>query len=136
MQMGKQMLNQDPASRGSSDRPHRDYTILFAWVFLLFIMSFVFLMALIEYHDAAHDGKIIISYSAEDLKGSDYQEVEKRLSEEGFTNISLLPHKDLITGWVNKAGEVEKVEIEGDSEFDGKDRFKPDAKIIIIYHTF
>lgn len=50
--------------------------------------------------------------------------------------ITTIPVDDLITGWVTKDGEVEKVEIDGYSTFSSSSRFLPDVEIVVTYHTF
>lgn len=44
--------------------------------------------------------------------------------------------EDLVTGWITKDGEVYKVSIDGDSDFDEGDIFPEDAEVVVTYHTF
>lgn len=91
---------------------------------------------LINHHNEQIDGKIRVNYSASDFEGSNYEEVVSQLEKQGFTNITTIPVDDLITGWVTKDGEVEKVEIDGYSTFSSSSRFLPDVEIVVTYHTF
>lgn len=43
---------------------------------------------------------------------------------------------DLITGWINGAGEVESVSIDGDMVFAQDSEHAVDARIEIVYHDF
>lgn len=63
-------------------------------------------------------------------------EVKSWLLELGFTKIEERPIRDLITGWINKAGSIERVYLDGDSNFKRNTFYKYDINIIIEYHTF
>lgn len=43
---------------------------------------------------------------------------------------------DLITGWINVAGEVESISINGDAAFEQDSQYAVDARIEIVYHDF
>jgi hypothetical protein len=77
-----------------------------------------------------------VSRSSSDIVGDNYQTVISELKATGFTNITTIIMDDLIFGWLTKDGEIEKVEIGGNSEFSANDAFLKDAKIVITYHTF
>lgn len=77
-----------------------------------------------------------VPISAKDAKGKDFQEVKKLFNEAGFYNIELEQDKDLITGWITKAGEVESISVGGDEEFTDNIERVIDSKIKIKYHTF
>jgi hypothetical protein len=72
-----------------------------------------------------------VSKSSDEIVGEDYQTVISELEETGFTNIKTKVLDDLITGWMTKDGEIEQVEINGDTEFSANDRFQKDSKIVI-----
>lgn len=82
------------------------------------------------------DNRIKASKSSSDLEGKDFKDVKTLLQGAGFTNIEFELIDDLITGWLTKDGEVEKVSINGETEFSASSRFPNDAKIVISYHTF
>ncbi len=82
------------------------------------------------------DNRINVPKSSTDLKGEDYKDVMTLLQVSGFTNIKTEVLDDLITGWLTKDGEVEKVSINGDTDFSTKSKYSYDAKIVITYHTF
>ena len=82
------------------------------------------------------DNRINIPESSTDLKGKDYKDVMTLLQVAGFTNIEVEVLDDLITGWLTKDGEVEKVSINGDTDYSASSKHPYDAKIVITYHTF
>jgi hypothetical protein len=74
--------------------------------------------------------------SAEDYVGQNVENVREELSAYGFVNIALLEKKDLIKGWLTKVGTVEEVSINGKTNFKKKTKFRPDDRVVIVYHTF
>ena len=83
------------------------------------------------------DSELIkVPNSSDHYSGMNYQNVQEELTAYGFTNIALLPKRDLIKGWLTKNGAVEKVSIKGKTEFKEKSKFPADAHIVITYHTF
>ena len=94
------------------------------------------LLDVIEDKQATEEGKIIINFSMEDLVGQDYKEVNKKLQQQGFTNIKLETIDDLITGWLTKNGEVEEVTVNGRTDFKKTSYYLPNVEIIIKYHTY
>lgn len=58
------------------------------------------------------------------------------LRNAGFTNIETVALGDLTTGWLKDPGEVKEVNIAGSTSFDGGDAFRPDAAIVVSYHSF
>ena len=82
------------------------------------------------------DDEIKLPCSVSDLKGEHYADVVQELENMGFSNIETATKNDLVTGWITKDGEVYKVSINGDTDFDEGDIFPEDAKIVVTYHTF
>jgi hypothetical protein len=74
--------------------------------------------------------------SSDVMARENYKKAISELKKTGFTNIKTKALDDLITGWLTKDGEIEKIEINGDTEFKANDSFPKDSKIIITYHTF
>ena len=85
---------------------------------------------------AKSNNEIAVSAYYSEFKGEDYKDVEKRLKSAGFTNIELNPMEDLLTGWVSEENTVEKVSINGVTNFNKNDKFPADADIVITYHSF
>lgn len=80
--------------------------------------------------------EVKLPFSASDLKGENYEQVVGDLENAGFSDITVTKQEDLITGFLTKEGSVEKVSINGDSDYDKGDIFPEKAKVIVIYHTF
>jgi hypothetical protein len=86
---------------------------------------------------AEQDPNVIkVSKSSDEIVGENYQTVISELGETGFTNIETKVLDDLITSLLTNDGEIEQVEINGDTEFSANDSFQKDSKIVITYHTF
>ena len=54
--------------------------------------------------------------------------------EAGFGDVSVKPDYDILTGWINDEGRVEKITISGNSEVTVEERYRTDAQVIITYH--
>jgi len=74
--------------------------------------------------------------SAEDCEGMMCEEVAAQFEAAGFSNIEYEIIDDLITGWLTKDGEVERVTLEGNEDFETNDVFSESAVLTITYHTF
>ena len=82
----------------------------------------------------------------DDLIGDNYLEVKEALEAYGFTNIAFVAKKDLKTDLKQglffketndfEDGEVEKISINGDTEFSKNDRFLPTDRVVIVYHAY
>lgn len=95
-----------------------------------------FMLFLVACGSKQNDNKIEMPFGSEDYKNSNYKQTVKELEKSGYENVKTKAIDDLITGWLTKDGEVEKVTVDGKESFDEKDRFDPDVKIIVSYHTF
>ena len=69
-------------------------------------------------------------------KRMDIEDVEWEFSNAGFRNIHREAIHDLTKGWLVKEDSVEKVAIDGKTDFKKSDRFRLDAQIVISYHVF
>ena len=83
-----------------------------------------------------HSGQVKITSNPDDYEGRMYEEVEKELKDQGFKNVKTAKIEDLITGWLTKDGEVDKVTIDGKDSYKSGEWIDKDAKVIIFYHTF
>lgn len=86
--------------------------------------------------DEPDSNMVKINASSDEIVGENYQTVVSNLKETGFTNVETKVLDDLITGWLTKDGEVEQIEINGNTEFGINESFQKDSKIVITYHTF
>lgn len=83
-----------------------------------------------------HSLKMIqVPMSYKEVKGAYYKDIIKAFEDAGFVNIELVVEYDIITGWITSDGEVKSVVINGEKKFNTNDEFRPDAKIVITYHT-
>ncbi len=74
--------------------------------------------------------------AADDYIGEDKDTAFFELKAYGFENIVLLPKKDLVTGWLNKDGEIISVKINGKSDFKKNSKFPARSRVTIEYHAF
>lgn len=81
-------------------------------------------------------GQVQIPSTLKDIKGKHFEEIVASLEESGFTNIRLEKIEDLITGWLTKDGEVEKVSIDGLHDYEVGKYSPIDSEIVVFYHTF
>lgn len=87
----------------------------------------------LENKGAIGDGEAMVPSSSKECESKNYKDIEKKFKEAGFTNISTKILYDIVYG-ITEEGEVEKVSIDGESNFERGDIFKKDAKIVISYH--
>lgn len=85
---------------------------------------------------SGHEGEAKIPAAAASFVGTDYEDAVRRFEGSGFTNIQTKRLDDLITGWVTKDGEVERVSIGGDTEFSAGTWVPEDIAVVITYHAF
>lgn len=101
---------------------------------LLVILMCITLVACGNNKDHIGEAKTPSGSSA--MKGRDYERVVQNFQEKGFTNIRLEKIEDLITGWLTKDGEVEKVTVGGNKDYSPDKWLPADTEVIIYYHTF
>lgn len=87
----------------------------------------------IENLSAVGENEAMVPSSASDCKYKNYKDIETRFNNAGFTNISTEILYDIYWGWTEK-GEVERVSINGKTDFNRGDIFSKDAKVVITYH--
>jgi len=78
-------------------------------------------------------GQVKADSSAYDYKSKNYAEVESSFKTLGFTNIKFDIMYDIVFG-ITQDGSVEKVTIDGNSDFKRGDVFSSDAEVVIAYH--
>ncbi|AIY04518.1 hypothetical protein Plano_0553 [Planococcus sp. PAMC 21323] len=104
---------------------------------LMFILSLTIVAVLsVACADEADPNILKVSKSSDEIIGENYETVITELKAVGFTDIETKVLDDLITEWLTKDGEIEQVEIDGKAEFNAKDSFQKDSKVIITYHIF
>lgn len=101
------------------------------------IICLIFILAITACGNKTDDGNINMPFSSNDLDDMVYDEAVKKLEESGFTNVSVEPIYDLVTGWLTKDGEIKDVTIdENIKTFSRDERYAPNTKIVVAYHTF
>lgn len=84
----------------------------------------------------ANEGKISPGKSSYDLRSMHYESAVAQLEQAGFKDIQVIPDYDMVFGIFNDDGDVESVEIDGESTFSATTKFNPDAFVIVTYHTY
>ena len=94
----------------------------------------------------AYDKHIVVVYhslklcnapiTSKEAKGINYSDAMDKFKDAGFVNVKTNVIYDIITGWVTDDGQVKSVTINCDEDFDTYEEFRPDAEVIITYHTY
>ncbi|MFC4714205.1 DUF4839 domain-containing protein [Planococcus dechangensis] len=103
---------------------------------LMFLVLAVAIATITACTDEENPNVLKVGKSSDELGGENYETVISELEQTGFTNIETKVLDDLITGWLTEDGEIEKIEIDGDTDFSANDSFQKDSEIIVTYHTF
>lgn len=74
--------------------------------------------------------------TSKSAKRLDVDDVVWEFSNAGFQNIYREAIPDLTKGWLVKEDSVERIAINGRTDYKKSERFRLDAKIVISYHTF
>lgn len=83
-----------------------------------------------------HGVKFIpVPISSKSAKGENYEDIATAFEDAGFGNIVFVVKYDIITGWITDDGEIESITINGEKKFDDDAYYRPDAEVIITYHT-
>ena len=77
-----------------------------------------------------------VPIASKEAKGLNYSDVISKFESAGYTNIITKIEYDIVTGWIINDGEVKSVTINGDEDFDTYDEYRPDAEVVITYHTY
>ena len=115
-----------------------DDRVVFLCIGLLFAIAIVCVIIgmIFSQLEKPKQNEVAIPMSSSEYEGDNYNQVLIELKNSGFTNVQIVENPDLVTGWINKDGDVERVSINGDYNFDAGDIFPKDSKVIITYHTF
>lgn len=104
---------------------------------ILVLLSFISAISIISACSGEEDPNTLkIGKASDEIIGDNYQTVIFELEEAGFTDVKTEVMEDLITGWLTKDGEIEKIEVDGDTDFSADESFQKDSPIVITYHTF
>lgn len=111
------------------DRRNRRYyrSMLFCFIAMLSIGIILFLFEKYEHQD-----DVYVQTSAKKFEGRNYQGVISELEGLGFTDIEANPVQAV---WYKKDGSIERISINGNSEFNTNTYFPKDAPIVITYYS-
>ncbi len=82
------------------------------------------------------DGMTEMPICSDDITHLTVDKVVDTLTKAGFVNIKKEPLGDLIFGIVYSNEEITEVSVGGDTEYNKGDRYYPDVRIVIRYHSF
>lgn len=116
------------------DKETRQLSILVS--LMLVLLSALGLMALFSDESGGDSNLVHPPALSSEYKGEDYKIAMRSFEEAGFTNVSSERIEDLITGWITKNGEVERVTIEGKDDFTTSKSYDPSVPVTVYYHTF
>ena len=123
----------------TKNQPHHTMKrkVLTVWlaVFVV-VLSVIISIGIGVDNSGDHEGEAKTPSGSTIQQGRNYEDVLEDFQEKGFTNITLEPLEDLITGWLTKDGEVESVSIDGDENYAADTWYPNDVAVIITYHTF
>lgn len=116
-------------------REHKEWKWFWiGWAaFMIICFGTLFFMAESE---KPNENEVAMPVSSSSYEGDNYKQVIQELENVGFSNIQTSEKPDLVTGWITKDGDVDRVSINGDYDFDEGDIFPKDATVVVTYHTF
>ena len=112
-----------------------------AGLFLISLGGLIWSIRSGQMTDMVQDDENCITYvyirnDAGHYSGKPYTDVMEELRACGFTDIAAIKKKDLVKGWIAKAGDVNSISINGDKSFTEGQVYREDAKVVIEYHEF
>jgi len=87
-------------------------------------------------HYEEEDTRIEIPFTLKEVRKEPFQIIEQQLKDAGFTNINFIKIEDLKFGLFKSDNDIETLTVNGSEDFIEGERFEPNAKIMIYYHTF
>ena len=110
-------------------------------LFLISLVGLIWSIRSGQKTDPAQDDEngikhVYIRNNAVYYTGKPYTEVMEELYACGFTDIVAIKKKDLVKGWLAKAGSLASISINGDKSFSEGKEYRADAKVVIEYHEF
>lgn len=111
--------------------------IEFAFIVIL-ILSILIIAFLASIQDNKKEennqGRIQILSSSDDFEGENYIDIKNKLEDKGFENIECVEMQEK-SGIFKKAGDIDRVVIDGRTDYKYDDYFDADVKIKIYYYT-
>ncbi len=81
-------------------------------------------------------GMLRLPGGVRDYEGKNYITIQTVFNSAGFNNVKCIPLNDLTTGLIKKPGMVESIVINGDPVENAKNKYPPEALIVVSYHSF
>ncbi len=82
------------------------------------------------------DGMTGLPICSDDIRDLSVKQVVDALTQAGFVNIKTEPLGDLVVGLLHSDGQISEVSVGGDIRYKKGDRYYPDVKIVIRYHSY
>lgn len=115
---------------------NRNKVILFILCICVLIGILISTIRKLTYIEPDHTGQAQIPKSAYSFEEKNYKDAQILFQKSGFTNITLEPEGDLITGWITKDGSIDSISVDGDDNFQSGTWCPADAEVVIRYHSF
>ena len=84
----------------------------------------------------SHENMSKTPCNSKDMRGEAYEKAVEAFGNAGFTNVTTEKVEDLVLGWLNDEGDVDKITIDGSDDFDSGVWYPSGASVVIYYHTF
>ena len=108
---------------------------IFTLSLLLFMFSFFNPIISNEEVELALGEKVIVPQSVYEFERKNYLVIKAAFKNAGFKDIECVPLYDLSLAFLYKPGMVESITINGESLSLEKNKFKPNASVVISYHS-
>lgn len=112
----------------------------FKTIGISFLIIAIIIVIIVVSVNASRKGKIQVGVSSSQLSYNNYEYAKVKLTQSGFTDITIVADPDLKATFFNsnkdKDGQVKTVTIGTKTSFSARTYFYPDEPVIIVYHTF
>ncbi len=113
-------------------------------IFIISFFSILFSVLSVQIFNSISDSnpfseafsKAVTPYTSTYCNEKNVYDVENDFSKAGFTNITLEPLEDLDVSQTDMVGTVRSVFINGETNFEGNQKYKGKVKVIIQYHSY
>ncbi|MBQ8537047.1 MAG: zinc-ribbon domain-containing protein [Clostridia bacterium] len=106
-------------------------------IWTIFLVVFLLIFGTIFLKDKINEwsGKVEFPFSYHQCEGETYTSISMYLADAGFTNVTVKPLNDLDESETEQNGLIYRIMVNGDPGIYSDTMVKPDAKIIIYYHS-
>ena len=110
--------------------------IVFGVIIGTYILGSVFTDLFPHYNEENHSNEVKLLYSSNSYIDENYYDAIMKLKSQDLYDIRLFPMEDLKTGLISKEGSIDKIEINGVSDFQAGSWVNRDSVISISFHSF